>query len=119
MNTIKSIEIALVAIVVLFTSGCGEDKSCFNQTRFPSVHWRVVVQGTNGEVVVETTSTNLVDYLRVHRAVTVTLLTNGQPARVEMVIRWDPSVGKVRLISSKAYPKTSLCNLHLTLAAGG
>ncbi len=95
----------LVAVVTLIT-GCsvGTDKSQFNQTFFPTNHWEVVGQGTNGEVVVETTSTNLLAYLRVHKATPVGRLTNGQPVRVQMTLRRRPYNGGVELISSKAYP---------------
>ena len=95
----------LVAVVIVIT-GCGgeTDKSQFNRTFFPTNHWKVVGQGTDGEVVVETTSTNLLVHLRVHKATPVGRLTNGQPVRVEMTTRWMPRKGMVELISSKAYP---------------
>ncbi len=95
----------LVAVITLLTTGCREtDKSQFNQTFFPTNHWKVVGQGTNGEVVVETTSTNLLAYLRVHKATPVGRLTNGQPVRVQMTLHRRSYNRGVELISSKAYP---------------
>lgn len=95
----------LVAVVVVITGCSGEtDKSQFNRTFFPTNHWKVVGQGTDGEVVVETTSTNLLVHLRVHKATSIGRLTNGQPVRVEMTTRWMPRKGMIELISSKAYP---------------
>ena len=94
--------------IITITTGCNEpvDRNQFNQTFFPTNHWKVVGHGTNGEVVVETKSTNLVEHLRVHRAVAVGILTNGQPVRVEMTVRWEPSLGKTLLIKSRAYPSS-------------
>lgn len=95
----------ILAVVTFLTTGCEEtDKSQFNLTSFPTNHWKVVGQGTNGQVVVETTSTNLLQYLRVHAATAVVPLTNGQSARVEITTRWNPMKGVKELISSKAYP---------------
>ena len=96
----------LVAVVVVITGCSGEtDKSQFNRTFFPTNHWRVVGQGwTNGEVLVETTSTNLLVHLRVHKATPIGRLTNGQPVRVEITTRWMPKKGMIEIISSKAYP---------------
>lgn len=108
MKTAKIlIGIAIMAIVTIITGcdvGSTSDKSQFNRTYFPTNHWKVVGQGTNGQVVVETTSTNLAEHFRVHTATAVTPLSNGQPARVEMTVRWNPTKRWVDLISSKAYP---------------
>ncbi len=98
---------AAISAVVILISGCSDavtDKSQFNQTFFPTNHWVVVGQGTNGQVVVETKSTNMLEYLRVHAATAVVPLTNGQSARVEITIRLNPLNRKVDIISSKAYP---------------
>lgn len=105
MKTNSVIGAAIWAAITAINTGCDmeTDKSQFNQTMFPTNHWKVVGHGTNGEVVVETTSTNLVEYLRVHKATAVSTLTNNQPVRVEMVVRPVP-MGRVLLISSKAYP---------------
>lgn len=96
---------AWIAIFAIITVGCGEtDKNQFNRTFFPTNHWVVVGQGTNRQVIVETKSTNLAYYLRVHSSIADSLLTNGQPVRVEMTVRWNPMKASVDLISSKAYP---------------
>ena len=99
--------VIVLAIIVTFVTGCDEvktDKSQFNQTVVPTNHWKVVGQGTNGQVVVETKSTNLREQFRVQIASSVVPLTNGQPVRVEMVVRPNPMKGRVDIISSKAYP---------------
>ena len=95
----------ILAVVTLLNSGCERtDKSQYNHVLFPTNHWKVVGQGTNGQVLVETKSTNLAYYLRVHASDAMVTLTNGQPARVEMTVRWNPTKGVVDIISSKAYP---------------
>lgn len=103
-NIIVVVIMATVTIITGCDFGSTSDKSQFSRTYFPTNHWRVVGQGTNGQVVVETTSTNLAEHFRVHAAEAVTPLSNGQPVRVEMTVRWNPSKGWVELISSKAYP---------------
>ena len=102
----NNIGIAILAVATLIAVGCvvETDKSQYNRTFFPTNHWRVVGQGTNGQVIVETKSTNLLEHFRVHAATAVGYLTNGQPTRVEMVVRWNPTIRTVELISSKAYP---------------
>lgn len=106
MKKTNAIIVAVILAVVTFiNTGCGPiDRSQFNQTAFPTNHWKVVGQGTNGQVVVETKSTNLLEKLRVHVADAVIPMTNGQSARVEITIRRNNSRGGIELISSKAYP---------------
>ena len=107
MNTIKAVVGAVIlAVITIISAGCGEtERSQYNRTFFPTNHWKVVGQGTDGEVVVETLSTNLLVQFRVHKAISVGTLTNGQSVRVEMVIRPPPYLGgRVRVVSSKAYP---------------
>lgn len=102
MKTIVSI-----IVIVAFFTGCSEpmDKSQFNREFFPTNHWKVVGQGTNGQVVVETQSTNVAEYFRVHAATPmVSPMTNGQPVRVQLTLRANPRNGWIDLISSKAYP---------------
>lgn len=106
-TNILLIGVVIVAIVTIIT-GCDvssmSDKNQYNRTYFPTNHWTVVGQGTNGQVVVETTSTNLAEHFRVHTATAVTPLSNGQPVRVEMTVRRNTTKGWVELISSSAYP---------------
>lgn len=108
MKNNKTIIGVVIMTIVTIITGCDvrstSDKSQFNRTYFPTNTWKVVGQGTNGQVVVETTSTNITEHFRVHAATSVTPLSNGQPVRVEMTVRWNPSKGWVDLISSKAYP---------------
>ncbi len=100
--------LAIVAVLTaVFTVGCDDsnkDLSKYNRTFFPTNHWEVVGQGTNGQVVVETKSTNLMQNFRVHASSAVAPLTNGQKVRVELTVRNNPRVGGIDLISSKAYP---------------
>lgn len=106
-NNKSNIIVVAIMVIVTIITGCdvgSTDKSQFNRTYFPTNHWKVVGQGTNGQVVVETTSTNLAEHFRVHAAEAVTPLSNGQPVRVEMTVRWNPTKRWVDLISSKAYP---------------
>ena len=104
-TTTVVIGIVILAIVTIISTGCEKtDPNQFNHTLFPTNHWKVVGFGTNNEVVVETESTNLLVYLRVHKATDVVgVLTNGQPVRVEMVVRVDSLRNKVILVGSKAY----------------
>ncbi len=105
MKTNSVIGAVILVVVIFLTTGCEEaDKSQFNLTSFPTNHWKVVGQGTNGQVVVETTSTNLLQYFRVHLATAVVPLTNGQSARLEVTTRWNPRKGVREIISSMAYP---------------
>ncbi len=98
------VAIPMVAVLLIIGHSVDTDRGRFDQTFFPTNHYVVVGHGTNGEVVVETTSTNLLPYLRVHVATLVGLLTNGQPVRVQLTLRPKPYNGGVELISSKAYP---------------
>ncbi len=67
--------------------GCVPEQSAPRSlTYFPTNNWQVV-SVTEGEVVVETKSTNLPLRYRVVRATPVTPLTNGQFARVELTLK--------------------------------
>jgi hypothetical protein len=108
MKTVSFIGVVILAVIAVVTfTGCDAhtDVNQFNHEFFPTNHWKVVGQGTNGMVVVETTSTNLLEYLRVHAATPeVGPMTNGQSVRVKMTVRRSTLDGGLKLISSKAYP---------------
>ncbi len=87
--------------MALLLAGCDTAFEPPMYTFFPTNHWRVksVVEGA---VVVEAVGTNLTERLRVVKATPVSPLTNGQPSRVEMVVR--RSGNGLSLVSAKAYP---------------
>ena len=93
----RKISIYLMFVVALCTPGCDDTKPA-PITVFPTNSFRVV-SVVDGEVIVESTSTNIATHLRVVRATAVGRLTNGQPARVEMTLR-----GQLRFVSAKAFP---------------
>lgn len=94
----------LIALTLLFiVVGCDitptEPKT---YTFFPTNSWRVV-SVVGEKVVVETTSTNLGPHLRVMQATPVGRLTNGEPARVEIILKRGGLYG-VEVVSAKAFP---------------
>lgn len=101
---IININVYVVIAISLLFAGCENDKNQFNVTVFPTNLWKVVGQGTNGQVLVETKTTNLLQRLRVHVATAVVPLTNGQVTRVEFTTRWNPTKGIIEIVNSKAYP---------------
>ncbi len=95
----------IITVATFIFTGCEKiDNNQFNITVFPTNHWKVVGQGTNGQVVVETKTTNLLQRFRVHVATAVVPLTNGQVTRVEITTRWNPTKGIREIVYSKAYP---------------
>lgn len=103
-HKIINITIYVITVLSFLFTGCENDKNQFNVTVFPTNLWKVVGQGTNGQVLVETKTTNLLQRLRVHVATAVVPLTNGQVTRVEFTTRWNPTKGIREIVNSKAYP---------------
>ncbi len=105
-NKIILIGTVILAVVTVGCDNMDVDPNKFNQTYFPTNHWEVVGQGTNGQVIVEAKANNLAHSLQVIASEAVVPLTNGQPVRVELTIRSVGIYGGFKLIGSKAYPST-------------